>query len=65
MIEVKIENEEGVVVISHKIDHSVWNKFPKPPPKPVQPRVYVRSPKQLTLADMKARREKWNKVKYI
>ncbi len=35
MIEVKIENKEGVVVI---------NKFPKPFPIKVTPRVYVRSP---------------------
>ncbi len=31
----EIKNKEGVVVI---------NKFPKPPPIKVQPRVYVRSP---------------------
>ncbi len=36
MIEVKIKNKEGVVVV---------NKFPKPPPIKVKSRVYVRSPK--------------------
>ncbi len=34
--EAYIKNKEGVVVI---------NKFPKPPPIKVKPRVYVRSPK--------------------
>ncbi len=36
--EVLIKNKEGVVVI---------NKFPKPPPIKVQPRVYVRSPQKI------------------
>ncbi len=38
LIEVIINNKEGVVVI---------NKFPKPPPIKVQPRVYVRSPQKI------------------
>ncbi len=38
LIEVKINNDEGVVVI---------NMFPKPPPIKVQPRVYVWSPQKI------------------
>jgi len=41
LIEIKIDNTEGKVVIRKRV---------------------VR---QLTLSDLKARREKWNKVKYI